>query len=112
MVLISSEIWPIDTPNTAGAISFSTRATPGWRKSSRQRGSMPILARNGSWKASCSAPPASTAQASAITGGSKYGAANAAATMNETLSSTGVNAGTANLLQLLRIPEARAPPAR
>ena len=108
MVLISSDIWLTETPNTAGAISLSTRATPGCLKFSRQRGSMPMRARNGSWSASCSSPPANTAQASASTGGSNRSAKNAAATMNDTFSSTGVMAGTAKRLQVLRMPAAIA----
>ena len=43
MVLISSDTWLTDTPNTAGAISLSTRRTPGCVRSRRQRGSMPIF---------------------------------------------------------------------
>jgi len=108
MVLMSSDTWLTETPNAAGSMSFSTRAAPGWRGFSRQRGSMPMRARNGSCSASCKAPPTNTAQASASTGGSKRSAKNAAATMNETLSSTGVNAGTANRLQVLSTPAASA----
>ncbi len=51
-------------------------------------------------------PPANTAQASTITGGSKYFAKPSAATMNATLSSVGVNAGIAKRLQVLRMPPA------
>jgi hypothetical protein len=43
-----------------------------------------------------------------MTGGSKCGAAKSAIRMNETLSSTGVNAGTAKRLQVLRMPPASA----
>ena len=108
MVLISREICATDTPNSAGAMSLSTRETPGCFRFSRQRGSMPMRARNGSWNASCSAPPTNTAQASASTGGSKRSAKNAAAMMKETLSSTGVKAGTAKRLQVFSTPAARA----
>jgi hypothetical protein len=106
--LINSEIWATETPNTAGAISLSTRATPGCRRFSRQRGNIPMRARNGSWNASCSTPPANTAHASATTGGSNHGAANAAATMNATFSSTGVNAGIEKRFHVLRTPAASA----
>jgi hypothetical protein len=108
MVLMSSEIWLTDTPNTAGAISLRMRVTPGWCSRRRQRGSTPSRRRNGSWKASCSTPPANTAQASTSTGGSKRPAKNTAATMNDTLSSAGVSAGTAKRLQVLRMPAASA----
>ena len=69
MVLIRSEIWLIDTPNTAGPISLRILLTPGWRGLKRQRGRMPSLARAGSCKASCSTPPPNTAQASTSAGG-------------------------------------------
>ena len=80
----------------------------GGRRFSRQRGSMPIFQRNGSCRASCRKPPANTAQASTSTGGSKRSAKNAAPTMNERFSSTGVIAGTANRLQVFRMPAASA----
>src|SRR5258706_12960870 len=69
---------------------------------------MPIFARNGSCSRSCRAPPMNTAQASASTGGSKRSAKKAAPMMNERLSSTGVNAGTAKRLQVLSTPAASA----
>ena len=47
MVLMTSEIWLTDTPNTAGAIRVSTRRTPGCDKFRRQRGNNPRRARNG-----------------------------------------------------------------
>jgi len=108
MVLISSDTWPTETPNTAGAISLSTRATPGCLRFRRQRGSMPMRARKGSWSASCASPPANTAQASTSTGGSNRSAKKAAATMNDTFSSTGVTAGTAKRLNVLSTPAAKA----
>ena len=74
MVLISRLICPIDTPNTAGPICLMTRHTPSSLRSSLKRGSMPICFRNGTWNASCRTPPQNTAQASAMIGGSKYGA--------------------------------------
>ena len=49
-----------------------------------------------------------TAHASASTGGSKYGASHSAKTMNETLSSAGVNAGTENRLYVFSTPPASA----
>ena len=57
---------------------------------------------------SCSRPPRNTAQASASTGGSNHGAANSAMPIIDRLSSTGVKAGTAKRLQVLRMPAASA----
>ncbi len=106
MVLISRLTWPTETPSAAGAIRTRTRRTPGSENDSFGRGSMPILASAGSCSASCSTPPANTAHASTITGGSKYGAKNSAAKIKERLSSAGVSAGIAKRLQVLRIPPA------
>src|SRR5258706_13820774 len=106
MVLMRQLIWPMETPNTAGPISFRILHTPGSFRLKRKRGSMPILARNGSWNPSCNRPPANTAQANARTGGSKYGASHNANAMNETFRSAGVKAGTENRLQVFRIPPA------
>src|SRR5580765_4558287 len=108
MVLMSSEICATETPKVAGAIKVSTRRTPGCEKSNRQRGSSPSLNRNGAWKASCSTPPANTAQASTRIGGSKWSAKASAATMNDTLSSTGVIAGMEKRFQVLKMPAASA----
>ena len=102
--LRSSDTWLTDTPNAAGTISSSTRRSPGCERSKRQRGSKPSLARNGTWQASCSAPPTNTAQASTSTGGSKRSAKNSAPTMNATLSSAGVIAGTEKRFQVFRMP--------
>ena len=106
MVLMTKLICPIETPNTAGPISFRILHTPGSVRSKRIRGSMLIPARNGSWKPSCSRPPTNTAQARARIGGSKNGASHSANTMNETFSSVGVNAGTEKRLQVFRIAPA------
>ena len=108
MVLISSEIWLTDTPRIAGAISFMTRRTPGSDRLRSKRGSMPIFSSGRICSASCSSPPRNTAHASASTGGSKYGTANSAMPMKARLSSTGVNAGIANRLQVLSTPPASA----
>ncbi len=104
MVLISRLICATETPSTAGAMSLRTRCTPSSRQTGSKRGSMPILARAGSWIASCRTPPRSTAQASASTGGSNQGAANSAMPMKDRFSNTGVKAGRAKRLQVLRTP--------
>ena len=49
-----------------------------------------------------------TPQASASTGGSKYGVAKSAMAMKARLSSTGVKAGSAKRLMVLRMPPASA----
>ena len=108
MVLISRLICATETPSTAGAMSLSTRCTPSSRQTGSKRGTMPILASAGSWIASCSTPPRTTAQARARTGGSNQGAANSAMPMKDRFSSTGVNAGRANRLHVLRTPAASA----
>ena len=64
--------------------------------------------RYGTCSASCSTPPANTAQASATTGGSKYLAKKSAATMNDTLSSAGVIAGTEKWFHVLSTPAEKA----
>ena len=56
---------------------------------------MPMRASGAICNASCATPPMNTPQASAMIGGSKYGARNIAAPMIDRLSSTGVNAGIA-----------------
>src|SRR5260370_31901134 len=94
----------METPKTAGPISFRILHTPGSFRSKRNRGSMPILARNGSWNPSCSRPPANTAHAKARIGGSKYGANHSANTMNETFTNVGGNAGTEKRRQVFRLP--------
>ena len=83
------------------------RTTPSSRGSHFGIGSMRMRRRNGTWKASWSAPPANTAQASAMIGRSKYGAAKRAKPMKERFSSTGVKAGTLNEPQVLRSPTAK-----
>jgi hypothetical protein len=106
MVLISRLIWATETPRTAGPMRKRIRFTPGSQKSSLGRGSIPILASAGTCSASWRTPPASTAQANTIAGGSKYGAPNKAAKMKDRFSSVGVSAGIANRLQVLRTPPA------
>ena len=59
---------------------------------------MPIFFRNGIWNASCTMPATNTAQASAMMGGSKYGASHSAPPMKHRFSRIGANAGTQNLL--------------
>ena len=107
MVLISSDTCATDTPRTAGAISSSTRRTPGWPMGLRGRGSMPMRASAGNCSASCATPPASTDQASTMAGGSKYGANQSAPAMKQMFSSEGVKAGMANRLQVFSTPPAR-----
>ena len=70
-MLMRRLICATDTPNIAGPMSCRMRLTPASRQSRRGRGSMPMRASAGIWKASCSAPPAKTAHASTIAGGSK-----------------------------------------
>jgi hypothetical protein len=98
MVLISRLICDTETPTSAGPMRMRMRLTPGSAQAARQlsegRGSMAMRRSAGIWIASCRTPPRKTAQASARTGGSKYGTANSAMAMKERLSSTGVNAGT------------------
>jgi hypothetical protein len=105
---MTRDTWLTETPKAAGAISVSKRRTPGCERSNRQRGMRPMRRRNGTWKASCNAPPMKTAHASATTGGSKQSAKNAAMTMKETFRSAGVMAGTEKRFQVLRIPAASA----
>ena len=71
IVLMSRLIWATETPITAGPIRVRIRFTPGSQRSSRGRGSIPILASAETWNPSWRMPPANTAQASTITGGSK-----------------------------------------
>lgn len=97
-----------ETPTMAGPIRRRMRRKPTSFQSSEKRGSMPIFFRCGNWKASCSAPPINTAQASTSTCGSKYGAAKSAMAIIATLSSTGVKAGTAKRPQVLSTPPASA----
>ena len=108
MVLIRRLIWDTETPSTAGAISRRMRRTPSSFQSKAKRGNMPMRRKNGSCRASCSAPPRNTAQPSASTGREKQGVANNAMPMKLRLSSTGVKAGMAKRLQVLRMPPARA----
>ena len=89
-------IWETETPNTAGRISETTRATPVWARRSRGRTSIPREARNGNWNASWMIPAARTPHASATTGTSSTGASHSAAPMRHRLSRIGVKAGTAN----------------
>ena len=109
MVLIRSDIWLIETPNAAGAISFriaphardaeveaparqqahpAAETEPGRRAAARRRRTPP--------------------SASTITGGSKRSAKNSAPTMKATLSSAGVIAGTEKRFQVLSTPAANA----
>ena len=108
MVLISRLICDTETPSTAGAMSLKMRCTPSSRQTGSKRGSMPIFASAGNWIANCNAPPRNTAQASASTGGSNQGAAKSAMPMKERFSRTGVKAGSAKRLQVLRMPAASA----
>ena len=94
---MSAEICAADTPITAGPIAISTRRTPSSRQSKRGRPSIPIFHSGRICNASCATPPMNTPQASALIGGSQYGARNSAAPMIDTLSRTGVTAGIANL---------------
>ena len=103
-MLIRREIWLTETPSVAGAMSLRIRFTPGSRKVKSNLGNMPIRRNGAICSASCKAPPMNTAQASAATGGLKYGAAKSAIAMNEIFSRTGVKAGTANRLQVLSTP--------
>jgi hypothetical protein len=108
MTLMRRLTCAMDTPNTAGPIWRMTRRTPSSRKPTRKRGRRPSRSRKGTWNASCAAPPTNTAQASAVTGGSNHGASHSAKAMKETLSRTGVKAGTQNRLQVLSTPPASA----
>ena len=108
MVLSKRLICATETPNKAGAIFRRIRRTPACLKSSRKRGIWPMRFKAGHCNASCSTPPISTAQASAITGGSICGASHSAQAMKDKLSSTGVNAGTENRLQVLSTAPANA----
>ena len=108
MVLIRSEICAIETPNAAGPIRYRMRRTPSSFGAQSQRGRKPSRLRAGICSASCMTPPMKAPQASASTGGSKYGAATAAARIIATFSSTGVNAGTMKRLKVLRMPPAKA----
>ena len=69
---------------------------------------MPILRSAGSCSASCKTPPMTTAIARAKTGCDNLGAIKSVQKMNERLSKTGVNAGTRNSRQVLRMPPAKA----
>ena len=108
MVLSSKLICATDTPNSAGAICRRMRLTPACLKSSRKRGVWPIRFSAGHCNASCRTPPISTAQASAMTGGSTWGASHSAHAMNDRLSNTGVNAGTEKRLQVFSTAPAKA----
>ena len=76
------------------------------------RGAMPILSKAGTCTPNCSTPPTITPTAKAYTGSmpwrSNSGATNKAAPMVHRLSSTGVAAGTAKRLQVLRMPALKA----
>ena len=71
MVLMISEICPTDTPKIAGPICLSTRHTPVSRRLRRGSTSMPTCFSAGSCQRNCARPPTSTAQPSAMIGGSK-----------------------------------------
>ena len=88
-------IWLTDTPNIAGSISCTMRCTPSSPHRHCGVGSRCKRCKNGSWNNNCTQPAMSTPQASAIAGSAKYGAATTAAVIKQTLSNTGVNAGTA-----------------
>jgi len=72
------------------------------------RGIMPILSKAGTCTPNCKAPPIITPTASANTGSTpcdlNSGATKTAAPITDRLSSTGVTAGTAKRLQVLRMP--------
>src|SRR5450759_3686189 len=98
MVLMIRLIWLMETPNTAGPICLMTRHMPASFQLKRMLGNMPIFFRNGTWNASCTKPATNTAQASAMIGGSQYGASHSAPPMKQRLSRIGAKAGTQNLL--------------
>ena len=83
-----------------------TRHTPVSLRFRRGSTSMPIFFRWGSWYSNCARPPASTAQPSAMTGGSKYGVRNSAKIIMLTFSKVGTKAGTEKRFQVLRIAPA------
>ena len=111
-VLMMRLICAIETAKVAGTIWRSTRRTPGSAVAANgfrpMRGSIPTRASAGIWIASCATPPTITPIASARTGGSTCGATRTEKPMNDRLSSTGVNAGTAKRRQVLRIADAPA----
>ncbi len=86
-----------DTPSAAGAMSRQDAPhAPDRAGSHRGRGSMRDVLEERDLEESWATPPKNTAHASATMGRSKCGAAKTAKAMNETLSSTGVNAGALN----------------
>ena len=57
----STLIWATEDPKIAGSISRPARLTPSWAGLQRGLGSLPMRARNGTWKASCTTPATNTA---------------------------------------------------
>ena len=107
LVLMMIDSCATDTAKSAGSISARIRRTAASCSAARSppsRGSMPMAASAGSWTASCSTPPATTATARARIGRDSCGASHIAQAMNDTFSSTGVTAGTAKRRKVLSTP--------
>ena len=97
-VLMSAEICAADTPITRGPHRAAARGARLRRASRSAAAPACRSSRSGRiCSASCATPPMNTPHASALIGGSQYGARNSAAPMIETLSSTGVNGGNREL---------------
>ncbi len=85
-----------DEPNSAGTMSLKIRRTPSWRRFRRGHGSRSSRRKKGSWNASCTTPATNTPSAAPSAGRSSSGPTQPANRIMTTLSSTGVNAATAN----------------